>query len=73
MYHAMTDVMGDVALGAASVASERDCARACCDVPACDAYTFTHWAVVPNCYFVGNVTHVYKSHGLNAGVNVRAL
>jgi hypothetical protein len=73
MYHARTDVRGDAALGAASVGSERHCARACCDVPACDAYTFTQWPVEPNCYFVGNVSYIIHSHAFNAGVRKRAL
>ena len=72
-YHAGTEVLGDAALGAATVGSERDCARACCDVRACDAYTFTQWPVAPNCYFVGNVTYLFRTHIFNSGVNVRAL
>jgi hypothetical protein len=65
--------MGDAALGAASVGSERDCARACCDVPSCDAYAYASGLQGSNCFFVGNVTHVYRNHAFNAGVNVRVL
>jgi len=73
-----TEVIGDTALGAAVASSERDCARACCDVPACDAYSFALWPLAPgsaqpNCFFVGNVTYLFRTHTYNSGVNVRTL
>ena len=71
------DVDGNATLGAASVGSERDCARACCDVPACDGYSFVNNQFVrlseANCIFVGNVTGIARNRLLNGGVRKRVL
>lgn len=66
------DVDGDPAGGAAA-GSERECARACCDVPGCDAYAWTSGAHPVNCFFVGNVTGIVRNSLLSAGVRTRIL
>jgi hypothetical protein len=78
VYYSGHDVTGSASLGAASVSTERDCARACCDVPLCDAYAFANGILAlgasqSNCFFVGNVTHVFPSRAFSVAVNVRAL
>lgn len=76
-YYAGFDAVGNVSLGTALVATERDCARACCDVDACDAYAFAMGAplstLTTNCYFTGGVTAITPNHAFNAGVRTRAL
>lgn len=71
------DVDGNATLGSASIGSERECARACCDVPGCDAYAFSSYAAavgsLPSCFFVGNVTGLLRNHPLAAGIRKRAL
>jgi hypothetical protein len=72
------DVDGNVTLGTAVVASERDCARACCDVPACDGYAFVNDMLLlrggaGNCAFIGNVSGVVRNRLLNGGVRTRVL
>lgn len=72
-YHAGFDVSGAAALGSATVGVERDCARACCDVPGCDAYAFAVSQPVMNCFLVGNVTLIIPNHVLNSGIRMRVL
>ena len=72
------DIDGVAALGAAVVASERDCARACCDVPGCDGYAFVNDMLLlrggaGNCAFIGNVSGVVRNRLLNGGVRTRVL
>jgi hypothetical protein len=53
--------------------SERDCQRACCDVPGCEAYTFDSntvllggsWAA---CYFLRNVTQIVPNPLVASGL-----
>lgn len=76
-YYPGYDVDYATSLGAALTASERDCARACCDVPRCDAYAFSPWAradaVTANCFFAGNVTGVGRNSLMAAGLRRRVL
>jgi len=73
-YYPRSDVSGHSPLGAALAPSERHCARACCDVPACDGYAFSDGLQgASNCFFVGNVSYIIHSHAFNAGVRKRAL
>ena len=68
------DVDGNVTLGAAVVASERDCARACCDVPACDGYSYTAAVLTAaNCFHVAHVSGIVRNRLLNGGVRTRVL
>jgi hypothetical protein len=70
------DVDGNVTLGVAVVASERDCARACCDVPACDGYSYsinTAAVTAANCFYVAHVSGIVRNRLLNGGVRTRVL
>ena len=73
VYFPRSDVSGDSPLGASLVPSERHCARACCDVPACDGYAFADGLQGANCFFVGNVSYLIHSHAFSAGIRKRAL
>lgn len=72
-YFAHSDVAGNQSLGAALVETERECARACCDVPGCDGYSFSTFTHGSNCFFVGSVTYVTHSHAFSSGIRKRAL
>lgn len=71
------DVEGNATLGVAAAGTERDCARACCDVPACDGYAFSFndapAASAANCFFAANVTGIARNRLLNSGVRTRVL
>jgi len=70
------DVEGNVTLGAATLDTERDCARACCDVPACDGYSYVFNDArvgAANCFFHGNVSGIVRNRLLNGGVRKRVL
>jgi hypothetical protein len=76
-YYPGYDVDHNAPLGASLVASERDCARACCDVPRCDAYAYAAGlrpdAAAVNCYFAGNVTGIGRNNFMAAGLRRRVL
>ena len=72
VYYPSHDVVGSP-LGSTIAATERECARACCDVPLCDAYAFCTLFAPALCSFITNVTHVYSAHAFNVGVATRAL
>ena len=70
------DVEGNSTLGATTMGTERDCARACCDVPACDGYAYSFNDVaggVANCFYVANVSGIVSNRLLNGGVRKRVL
>ena len=71
------DVDGNTTLSAASVGSERDCARMCCDVPRCNGYSFVNDQFIrlgpTNCVLLGNVTGISRNRLLNGGVRKRVL
>ena len=67
------NVDGLDAAAPALVASERDCQRACCDIPTCQVYTFDRNTMVLGgsfapCYFLANITQLVPNPGYVSGV-----
>jgi hypothetical protein len=67
-----TTLDGAFAADPALLGTERECQRACCDVPGCTAYAFDGGQLLYHpfaaCYFLANATQLVPNPGYSAGV-----